>query len=126
MALILLVDDDELILETTSKILMRAGHEVLPAPDAEKALSLLAGHEPDLALVDIMLPGKGGLSFVMDAFGPESACKVIVMSGKVGVGLESFRGMAGHFGVRGLLQKPFDATTLLDAVDGALSEKACV
>jgi len=125
MALILLVDDDELILETTSKILMHAGHEVLPAPDAEKAHALLAGQSPDLALVDVMLPGKGGLSFIMESFGADSACKVVVMSGKVGVGLESFRGLEGHFGVRALLQKPFGAAELLDAVNAALV-KACV
>lgn len=59
--LILVVDDDQLLLEFLGEVLRHAGHEVVLASSAEEALRRVAVREPDLALLDIHMPGMSGL-----------------------------------------------------------------
>ena len=62
MAKILVVEDNPLNMKLTSLLLHRAGHSVLSAVDAETALRLARGEQPDLILMDIQLPGMDGLT----------------------------------------------------------------
>ncbi len=59
--LILVVEDDPRTLEIVTFALEQAGYTVLPAADAEHGLALALRHLPDLAVLDIMLPGMNGL-----------------------------------------------------------------
>ena len=58
---ILLVDDDRLILATLGTGLRRAGYSVSEANSGEQALRLAAERKPDLALLDIRMPGMSGI-----------------------------------------------------------------
>lgn len=58
---VLVVDDDATIRDVVSRYLERAGHEVLVARDGPSALQLVATGRPDLVVLDLMLPGMGGL-----------------------------------------------------------------
>jgi len=59
---LLLVDDDRLVLATLASSLSQAGYSVSTAKSAEEADEILAGgHRPDLALLDIRMPGQSGL-----------------------------------------------------------------
>ena len=58
---VLVVDDDATIRDVVSRYLERAGHEVLVARDGPSALQLVATARPDLVVLDLMLPGMGGL-----------------------------------------------------------------
>lgn len=58
---ILVVDDNEKIVEVLAAYLESEGYEVLTAGDGETALELAEKHRPDLALLDIMLPGIDGI-----------------------------------------------------------------
>lgn len=58
---ILLVEDEPAIQELIAVNLLRAGHQVLRAADAETALRLVREALPDLVLVDWMLPGLSGI-----------------------------------------------------------------
>lgn len=61
MARVLIVEDDEGVRRSLSLALSDEGYEVQDVSDAEAALELLAKREPDLVLVDIMLPRISGL-----------------------------------------------------------------
>ena len=60
---ILLVDDDRLVLAMMSGGLRDAGYHITSAESAEEARAWLAsGARPDLAILDVRMPGEGGLS----------------------------------------------------------------
>lgn len=58
---ILVVDDNEKIVEVLAAYLETEGYEVFTAGDGETALELAEKHRPDLALLDVMLPGVDGI-----------------------------------------------------------------
>lgn len=66
MAAVLVVEDDEANLALVSALLERLGHEPVPARSAEEAAGILRGRRPELALVDVRLPGRDGLSLTRD------------------------------------------------------------
>jgi DNA-binding response OmpR family regulator len=57
---VLIADDDPDILELVKFRLERAGYDVLPARDGEEALQLLTERQPDLAVLDVMMPKLTG------------------------------------------------------------------
>lgn len=61
---LLLVDDDRLVLATLASGLTAAGYSVTSAESAEEAETWLAGGgaRPDLAILDVRMPGSGGLA----------------------------------------------------------------
>ncbi len=60
MAKILIVDDEPHILELEQALFESEGFEVLTAKDGESALALLKIENPDLAILDMMMPGMSG------------------------------------------------------------------
>ncbi|HET6351658.1 MAG TPA: response regulator transcription factor [Coriobacteriia bacterium] len=58
---ILVVDDNEKIVEVLAEYLKSAGYGTFTAADGPSALALAESQRPDLALVDVMLPGIDGL-----------------------------------------------------------------
>src|SRR3954453_9151827 len=63
-AVILAADDDEDILQLVTFRLERSGYRGLQAHDGEQALALAMEHEPDLAVLDVMMPKMDGLEGV--------------------------------------------------------------
>ncbi|PJO44189.1 response regulator transcription factor, partial [Lysinibacillus xylanilyticus] len=57
---ILVVDDDVHILQLVNIYLAREGYQVIQAENGQQALKLLEGNLPDLAVVDVMMPGMDG------------------------------------------------------------------
>jgi twitching motility two-component system response regulator PilH len=60
MARILVVDDSSTLLAATTKILVSAGHEVIPAVSGEEGVTKAASDQPDLVLMDVVMPGMNG------------------------------------------------------------------
>ena len=58
---VLCVDDDLAYLRLFARLLSRRGYRVFAFDDADRALEAISWVDPDVALVDIMLPGMGGL-----------------------------------------------------------------
>ncbi|MFD0674430.1 response regulator transcription factor [Cohnella sp. GCM10027633] len=58
---IIVVDDDKNILQLVGIHLARQGYRVLEASNAEEALDLMEKEVPDLAVVDVMMPGMDGI-----------------------------------------------------------------
>jgi two-component system cell cycle response regulator DivK len=61
MARILVVEDNQANMKLATFLLESAGHEVLPATDAESGLTIARTSHPSLILMDIQLPGMDGL-----------------------------------------------------------------
>ena len=57
---ILIIDDEQINLDFFDVMLTRLGFEVLMAVDGEEGLEMIKEHNPDLIILDIMMPEKGG------------------------------------------------------------------
>src|SRR5438105_15277173 len=60
MATVLAVDDEEDILTIIRHNLEREGHRVLTAPNGDRALEIVQEEKPDVAVLDVMMPGTDG------------------------------------------------------------------
>ena len=63
---ILVVDDDPMVRDVVRRYLEEAGYAVTEAGDGVRALEEVAEHEPDLVVLDVMIPGPDGLSVLRD------------------------------------------------------------
>lgn len=115
---VLLVEDDAAIREMTQDILSEDGFTVVPAPDAEVALSCLDAEGPfDLLVSDIGLPGMNGRDLAR-----------LVTERHPGMPVLLVTGYAGEAGARpdflptgmNLLKKPFTLKELLGSVHSVL------
>jgi CheY-like chemotaxis protein len=102
---ILVVDDDESVLSFLSFSLRGEGYVVLEARSAEGALDLLVKHQPDLMLLDVMLPGMNGFALCErlreDARFAQTPILMITAYGDA----NSLK-RVGQAGAQGLLEKP--------------------
>lgn len=60
MATVMIVEDDETLNEVLQYNLERAGYRVIPVFDGAEAMRRIENEQPDLLLLDIMLPGADG------------------------------------------------------------------
>jgi len=77
---VLVVDDEELTLRTISRGLREEGYEVLTAASGEDALRIFAEDNPDLTLLDIVLPGIDGVEVLRRMKTTNPAAIVLMMS----------------------------------------------
>jgi DNA-binding response OmpR family regulator len=113
---ILVIDDDLQILKLIDFALTRAGFEVLTAPLGDIGLKIFAEKEPDLAIVDIALPGIDGYDVIQrmrSADGDLGKIPIIVLSAHEQTVM---RAVADNFGVDLYLTKPIKPSLLIDHV----------
>jgi DNA-binding response OmpR family regulator len=123
-ATILVVDDEEPILDLLRRLLEKGGHEVFAARNAEEAIATLGSKRPEIAIVDLVMPGKGGLTLIMENLVLHRDLEVIAMSGRIPVGTDSMLGLGATLRISCFLPKPFTAEELEAAVRTAQA-KAC-
>lgn len=112
-ATILLVDDDPTILITIGDALQFKGYKVITAASAEQASSQLAQSRPDLIILDISMPGMGGMGFLKTLSGADGTIQYPVLVFTARAALNSF--FAG-LGVEGFLTKTETPERLLEEV----------
>jgi DNA-binding NtrC family response regulator len=117
---ILIVDDDVHVAKTLELIFLARGYKVQLAHSAEDAIEVIAGWEPALAIVDVMLPHMNGIQFreVLQSNYPD--CQAILMSGHPAT--EELLQAAHQNGnpLVQILNKPLHPTHILDIVAGLL------
>ena len=115
---ILLVDDDREILESMELSLERFGHEIITAADGNAAVELAVGRKPDIMVLDLMLPKRGGFLVLQKLKGsPQAKGKkpyVIMITGNEG---QRHRAFAQSLGVDEYLNKPFRMDRLIELVE---------
>ncbi len=117
---ILLVEDDRLVLHTLSRGLRDAGYRTLEADSAETAMQLCTGYHPDLALLDVGLPGISGIDF---ARWLKSTLNVPFLFLSAFDDTETVNA-AVELGALGYLVKPLDVLQVLPSIRTALQRAA--
>ncbi|MFE1787043.1 response regulator transcription factor [Streptomyces sp. NPDC059525] len=115
-ARVLVVDDDPTVAEVVTGYLRRAGHSVHHAADGPAALDSAARHEPDLVVLDLMLPGIDGLE-VCRRLRAERPVPVIMLTAR---GDEDDRIAGLELGADDYVTKPFSPRELVLRVESVL------
>jgi two-component system response regulator RegA len=110
--LLLLVDDDATLRERLARALASRGCDVRTAADHGQALELAHQEPPEMAVVDLRMPGPSGLELIRDlkAIDPETRIVVLTGYGSIATAIDAVRLGACHY-----LQKPADADEILAA-----------
>lgn len=114
---ILLVDDDELTLDLLSHLLGQSGYATTRAVSGEMALDIAFRNEPDLALLDVMMPGMSGIDLAA-RLQSETSVPFMFLSGH---GNAETVKRASECGAVGYLLKPFQAAQVMPAIEAALA-----
>ena len=122
MATILIVDDEPDIREVIRFALEGTGFRVLEAGHADEARKLMQSEEPDLILLDWMLPGRSGLELAQQLKqNPKSRAIPIIMVSARGEEEDRIRGL--ETGADDYIAKPFSPRELLARIRAVLRRK---
>lgn len=113
---ILIVDDDENIAELISLYLTKECFETMIVGDGEAALSAADSFQPDLILLDLMLPGIDGYQICREVR-TKSSTPIIMLSAK-GEVFDKVLGL--ELGADDYMEKPFDSKELVARVKAVL------
>jgi DNA-binding NtrC family response regulator len=121
--LILIVDDEESIRALAQEILESYGYRVLTAEHGEKAIELYGAHDGDIDLVilDMIMPKMGGHETFLKLKELNPGVTALLSTGY------SQNGKAQEIldsGVKGFLQKPYQANVLLSSVRSVLDAES--
>ena len=116
MTKILVVEDDAGLRQGLEINLRLEGHEMLTAPDGEEAIRIFHAENPDLILLDLMLPKKSGFE-VLDHIRRFSKVPIILLTAR-GAETDKVRGLRG--GADDYVTKPFGLQELFARIDAVL------
>ena len=112
---VLIVDDDSEIIDSVTYALEGAGYEVVVARDGNQGLALAERENPDLMILDMMMPKRSGF-LVLEKLRRirEELLPVIMITGNEG---SRHKAYAELLGVSDYIRKPFPMDRLVSAVD---------
>ena len=115
---VLVADDDRDVLELVASRLARSNFEVVTAKNGDEALSLALEHRPDVAVLDIVMPGRSGLEVTRELreSGLTDAMQVILLTARTRHE-DVVRGFAS--GADDYVTKPFSGRDLDEHVSAA-------
>ncbi len=119
---ILIVDDEQNILKALSLRFKAAGYDVVVAMDALQAVMMTHRHNPDLMILDIRMPGGGGLS-VLEKLKSSIKTRNIPVIVASAFDDDETRLKAKELGAVKFFRKPFDTEDLIKAVEEELNPK---
>ncbi len=119
MAKILVTEDSIYMRRVVTTMVREAGHTVVEAADGDECLRQIAAEAPDLLLLDLVMPGRDGLSVLGELAKSESSLPVVVLSADI---QESVRRGCLELGAKAFLNKPPKKEALLAAIRQALGE----
>lgn len=111
---ILIVEDDEVFRGRMARAMQLRGLQVAQAADGEQALAAAEADSPELALVDLRLPGMGGLEVVRGLHAIDPGTRIVVLTGygSIATALDAVRLGATHY-----LTKPAEVDEILRAFE---------
>lgn len=118
---ILIVDDEPAITETLSLIFSKNGYEARSAGSAEEAIEIIAVWEPDIAILDVMLPRMNGIDLALVLKSNHPRCRLVLFSGH-----QSTQALMEEAAKKGnifeILTKPVHPLFMLDYVAGLFAD----
>jgi DNA-binding response OmpR family regulator len=119
---IMLADDDIEIRRILMRSLSSLDVDLLEAKDGEEALELIIQHEPNLVILDVMMPTLSGwelCKYIRSK--PNLEHIVVVMLTAIGRTVNEMT--SPLYGADAYMDKPFDIQEVLDVVSGLLAER---
>jgi DNA-binding response OmpR family regulator len=119
MPTILIIEDDRLAARILELSLKQDGYQVVTALDGQRGLELAQTQQPDLVLLDVMMPG-------MDGFEVCSQLRANPMTANLPIVIITVRSQAADkqtaskFGVSGYITKPFRRAELVATIKAAM------
>lgn len=109
---ILLCDDDEVFRARMARAFVERGFDVRTAHDHDSAVALATEESPELAVVDLRMPGKSGLELVRALKDIDAATKIVVLTGygSIATAIDAVRLGATYY-----LAKPADVDDIVAA-----------
>ncbi len=119
---IVIAEDENINRMFLQRVLEKAGHQVIGTKDGEKALTSIIDERPQLAIIDLQLPKKDGVSIIHEMFKNEttSHIPVIIISGR---SEEEVKSCDLPENVVGIISKPVDSSTLLEYIETNITQK---
>jgi CheY-like chemotaxis protein len=117
---VMVVDDERTIADTLALIFSSNGYDARSAYSAEEALEMLEEWRPDVAIIDVVLPGMNGIEFAIFLKASYPDIHFLLFSGQPGTGglLEEAK-RKGH--LFEILAKPLHPSFMLATVASMLS-----
>ena len=111
---ILVVDDDDILRNRLEKSFVARGYDVTCAAGFDQAVEAVPEYQPDLAVVDLKMPGRSGLDLIKWLKENSAQTKTVVMTGYGSItnAVEAIK-----LGASNYVTKPADADHLLAALD---------
>ena len=117
---ILMVDDETDILNIGKEVLEKFGYKVITAHNGEEAVQKYTHHRVDSVILDVGMPGMGGINCLKKLMSIDRQVKVLIISGYgESDGIEE----ALSLGAKAFLNKPYRINNLLETVRIVLDEK---
>jgi CheY-like chemotaxis protein len=111
MAKVLIVDDEKCNAGILSLVVSQLGHDPIEAYSGQQAVETFTKHQPDLILLDYMMPGINGLMTLQQIRqlpGGKKAAALLITASQ----LHSVEEEAKNIGVSGFLRKPLNLDSL--------------
>jgi DNA-binding response OmpR family regulator len=117
---VLVVDDEPMLRNLLSRLLKMEGYDVIEAEDGQAALDLAGREQPDLVLLDVMLPARDGLDVLGDLRRTSNVPVILVSA----LGEEADRVLGLKMGADDYVVKPFSAAELSARIESVLRRAA--
>ena len=117
---ILVVDDDDVLRMRLEKSFARRGLMVYVASDFDSAIAQIKLHSPDMAVLDLKMPGKSGLDLLTEIKSISPSTKIVILTG---YGSISNAVEAVKLGATNYVTKPADADDVLHAFDEKVDDE---
>ncbi len=114
---ILVVEDEPSLIFTLRDTLESEGYAVIVSEDGEQAVELVQEHNPDLMILDIMLPGKSGYDICKEVRDLKFTFPIIMLTAK-DQEIDKVKGL--NLGADDYLTKPFGVKELLARIQARL------
>ena len=118
---VLIADDEQNIVISLEFLMKREGFEVVVANDGEEAIRRIRADQPDLVLLDVMMPKKSGFEVCQEVKSDPAlgGGRILMLTAK-GRDTEVAKGLA--LGADAYMTKPFSTRELVDKVRSMLEQ----
>jgi DNA-binding response OmpR family regulator len=118
---VLVIDDDPVVCAVVAGVLESDGYSVTAAGDAQTGISRYGELNPDLVIVDILMPGKEGMATILELREADPEARILAMTGGGNFAAGDVLRIAELLGADNSLKKPFEPEMLLATVRRCLA-----